>query len=477
MQLDREVVSAIVKNMNNADVRALFNAVSESSKWRIASFDPHRKQSEFFASPAPIRLFQGGNRSGKTTAGVLEDVAHVLGYRPWLSRSDPMYKVNVRIPSHGRIVVPEFKEAAGKVMVPKLYEWVPPSIIAPGYPKKNQIGIETSWKFNNGSEFEIMTNEQDTKAFEGWAGDWAHYDEPLDRDKYIATQRGLVDHNGRSWFTLTPLSAAWIYDELVLKADNRIIFYVEVDTEDNVGYGLTREGVDVFSSLLSDEEKDARLHGKYSHLSGLVYKEFDSNRHKVKPFVIPEHWPRIRLIDPHPRTPHAVMWMAVSPEERLYIYDELFKECLISELCLNIRAKSGDDNIQFTACDPIAFIQDPISGKSWSDEFVRNGIFVVPAVKDLAQGIQTVKSRFVGTCGTPDLYIFDTCSRTLWEIARYQWSENLGKSAQRRNAPQKPMDRDDHMMECMYRGVMMMPSYKNSVSYVSDIDYPMRDVP
>ena len=29
MQLDREVVSAIVKNMNNADVRALFNAVSE----------------------------------------------------------------------------------------------------------------------------------------------------------------------------------------------------------------------------------------------------------------------------------------------------------------------------------------------------------------------------------------------------------------------------------------------------------------
>ncbi len=40
------------------------------------------------------------------------------------------------------------------------------------------------------------------------------YDEPPPRPHYIATSRGLIDNNGWSIFTLTPLKEAWIMDEL-----------------------------------------------------------------------------------------------------------------------------------------------------------------------------------------------------------------------------------------------------------------------
>ena len=344
--------------------------------------------------------------------------------------------------------------------------------------KKNAVGVETYWKLKNGSTIDIMTNEQKSDQMEGWDGDWVWYDEPPRRENFVACQRGLVDRNGRSWLTMTPLKEAWIYTELYLKADSSSeIDVFLVDTHDNVGYGLSQSAVDSFAELLTPDEIETRLRGKFRQLSGLVYKEFNPKIHVVKPFAIPAHYPRWRAIDPHPRTPHAVMWLTCDPQGNKYVYDELFHHCLIDELCRLIRAKSGTDRVVKTICDPIAFNQNPVDNTCWADEFAKNGLVVERAPKDLAQGIMAVKRVLAGTNDKPELYVFNTCERTIWEFGMYQWDEWRGPTKQDKTPKERPKDKDDHMMENLYRLILQNPRYRDMTQEYRPIQYPKPDVP
>src|SRR5580692_4986862 len=47
------------------------------------------------------RLFEAGNQSRKTTGGVAEDIAHMFGFRPWLDKNDPDYRIPIRVPNQG----------------------------------------------------------------------------------------------------------------------------------------------------------------------------------------------------------------------------------------------------------------------------------------------------------------------------------------------------------------------------------------
>ena len=44
-------------------------------------FEPYGQQTEFLEHPAQIRLITGGNRTGKSTVGVVEVLAHCMGFR------------------------------------------------------------------------------------------------------------------------------------------------------------------------------------------------------------------------------------------------------------------------------------------------------------------------------------------------------------------------------------------------------------
>ena len=91
---------------------------------------------------------------------------------------------------------------------------------------------------------------------------------------------------------------------------------------------------------MSEEERDARLHGKFKHLSGLVYKEFEPDVHVCEPPRVQKHWSRYFAIDPHPRTPTACLWVAVDENEQMYIYDELWlAEMTVSEIAMAIKAQ------------------------------------------------------------------------------------------------------------------------------------------
>ena len=60
----------------------------------------------------------------------------------------------------------------------------------------------------------------------------------------------------------------------------------------------------------------------YAKSGALLYPEFTHEFSVQAPFVIPHDWTRYMAIDPHPRVPHAMLWMAVSPWDDHVYYAE-----------------------------------------------------------------------------------------------------------------------------------------------------------
>jgi len=192
-----------------------------------------------------VIIFQGSNRSGKTTWLITTLVSLLLGEFPW-SKEATRFKSPIR----ARLFGEDWLHHIGQVIIPKLKEWVPLDHLA--HTKKNNQGIEYLWYFKNGSILEIMTYEQATEQVEGWSGHVVAADEPMPRDKYIACKRGLVDYDGIFLMSFTPLKEPWIYDELITKGDPAVAAYGVNITENPY---LTKDAIAEFERSLTDERK------------------------------------------------------------------------------------------------------------------------------------------------------------------------------------------------------------------------------
>jgi len=105
--------------------------------------------------------------------------------------------------------------------------------------------------------------------------------------------------------------------------------------------------------------------------------------------------------------------------------------------------------------DPLAFEQDPVDKHTWADEFFQNGIFLEPASKRRAAGIVSVRAALQDK----QLLICSNCTRLIWEFQHYCWDEYQSRLLSTRNPKEKPKDKDDHMMENLYRLILLQPSY------------------
>jgi hypothetical protein len=223
-------------------------------------------------------------------------------------------------PTRGRIMVKDFPKGVGEVLEPALMRAIPQRVIS--QIKKNSQGYITKITGRNRSTIDVVTQDMDTQSLEGWQGNWLWCDEPPPRDKWIASMRGLIRLGGRAWLTCTPLEEPWMYDDIYV---NQECFCISVDINENKY--LSPDEVKIFSDLLNEDEKEARLHGKFMHLSGLTYKEFDPKLHIKE--VLPEDfstWPKWQIVDPHTRKPFAIIYGAVDPMGRKWIYDEWPKD-------------------------------------------------------------------------------------------------------------------------------------------------------
>jgi phage terminase large subunit-like protein len=213
IRIDRKVLEAMepTERLEALKQLELLNEIRAVDPLQF--FHPHHKQHELMRVHQPVRAFLGGNRSGKTTVGIADDLIqaidpeavpeHLRQYKRW----DP--------PFYCRIVTPDFTATMEGVVFQKLREWAPRAQLVgdswdKAYDKQNRL-----LRFKNGSWFQFMTYEQDLDKFGGTALHRCHYDEePPEAIRKECLMR-LIDYGGEELFTMTPLlGMTWMFTEI-----------------------------------------------------------------------------------------------------------------------------------------------------------------------------------------------------------------------------------------------------------------------
>ena len=427
------------------------------------------KQLKLHKSTASTRAIFGGNRSGKTTWGGLEFLFHITGIYPdWYPDENKMKQ-----PIKGRIVAKDFMKGVGEVIVPFMEEWLDSSLIAKK--QRNPMGIPIKWWLKNGSVFDILTHEQSTEQFEGWKGHIAWFDEPPPREKYIATLRGLVDFRGKSWLTLTPLTQPWIYDEIYTKQSPNIAV-VTTDIRDNTH--LSEDAIAEFERSLTQEEKEARLHGRFLHLTGLIYKEFEADIHICEPPKVKKDWTKYMAIDPHERMPTAVLWLAVDPQENHWIYDELWlKDMDIEQIAFAIHAQEGEDKATIRLIDPHSDKDNVAAGGfNIRKELMRHGVFCERANSDPMLGKAKIRQALTPRYSSllksnvPQLRISRSCTQTIFEFQHYIW-DDYRRNKEEYGLKEVAKKKNDHLMDCLRYIYNYGPRYIAKEDDTSEVEY------
>jgi hypothetical protein len=203
-----------------------------------------------------------------------------------------------------------------------------------------------------------------------------------------------------------------------------------------------------------------------------VYPLFRRDVHVVEPFAIPADWTRYMSIDPGLRNPTAVLWAAVDSENTVFFYDEYYvPEKIIADHCAAIKMREGSVSIARRLIDPSASNRNLLNGTSARDEYAKHGIICIPAKNDLEVGIDRV-SRYLSlnqATGKPGVYFFSHLVNTIREITGYRWEELEPGGEEKKDLPEKPVKRQDHLMDCLryiimddprFIGKTVIPKYK-----------------
>jgi hypothetical protein len=432
----------------------------------LAFYKPHPKQDAFHNAGLRYkrRMVRAGNRFGKSQMGCAEDVAWLLGERLWYPENHlarrggiPQFPVKLLTITTDWDKVDEIwtseRGEGGKV-----WKYMPKGF-RKGVKRNHSGAIDTIecangalWRFDTVKSY--MANPAGSES-----SDWdaIHFDEPLPQGMHKAVTRGLIDRNGAEWFTLTMLTEFWINDYFFPQdTGGKIrddVWAITGSIYDNIY--LPREAIDNYVATLTEDEKTCRRDGIPLHLSGLIYKSFAWDKHVLRDpprgwsswCNPPSDYTIYYAIDTHPRTPHAVLFLAVSPLGQLFFFHDIFKHCKIAELANDIHGIIDGRFVVAAKLEPAAYIEDQNTDRSLATDFLRAGINVTKAVKDLKRGILAVKSTL--SADPQNVWFSPSCARTLWEIQRYAWDAETDK----------PLDVDDHMMENMYRLIIEEPRW------------------
>lgn len=370
-------------------------------------------------------------------------------------------------------------------MIKELKFWLPKGKYATSKGGKH---YESQWTTKTGWEFDIMTYDQDVMQFEGSTLGLAWFDEPPPEAVLKATI-ARMRRGGIVVISATPISgSAYLYDmfangdmevEVQLREGEepvkvrRKVFHLTADVEavcmeHGIRGHLEHEHIEQMIAEYPEDERQARIYGKFQHLVGLVYKRWSRDIHVIDPFIVnPRDFCVYHSLDPHPRNPDAGIWIAVDRQGTKYVVDELYINPEDDAmLAYYIKQKNTQYRmIQPFTADPSAFIEDQHTKRSLASRLQQHGVTYIEASKARVAADKRIeealnyKSMNGAMLRHPELYVFSNCKRFIHEIEHYRWQEWKGKAAGEHDRKEKTVDKDDHTIECAGRILIQEPQF------------------
>jgi phage terminase large subunit-like protein len=454
----------------------------------IKRYRPHAKQELFHESRAKQKLYIGGNRSGKTTGGVCEDIWRCLKrhpYRPDLN--------SIPGPVRGRVVAVSLTEGVEKILFPQFKQWLYPSAMRGGAWETAYDKQLRTLYFENGSEIEFMSYDQDLPKFAGTSRHFIHFDEEPPKSIYEECRARLIDTNGDFWITETPTEGmTWVHEDLYepnVGVENAPVLVIEVNTLENPYLGS--EALAEFAKGTDKESMATRIAGQFVQKGGRIYKRFDPtvgglhvlDSPILEPQVTFNRWHWIQGFDHGLNNPAAALWAAVDPNGFIVVFAEHYrKDWSVKQHAAEIsKIERGWNRLpDLRVADPSIKNRNAVSMTSIQEEYARAGIGFTLGNNDVKAGLvrvmryfDTVKlvgqqSPFIEQLAKeknvkelPRVLVSPSCVNFINEHKKYRWATYLHKKQQFENNPKdEPHKKDDHTCDAFRYLVMTRPDLK-----------------
>lgn len=137
----------------------------------------------------------------------------------------------------------------------------------------------------------------------------------------------------------------------------------------------------------------AMLDGDWNVFEGQVFGDWREDLHVCEPFPIPDDWPKWVSIDYGYSAPFCALWLARSPDRRLYVYRERYTAgWRARQQAIEIRGASRNEDIELYAADPSMWAKrEGLSGDSLAEEYAAEGIQLQKANNDRRAGLEYVR--------------------------------------------------------------------------------------
>ncbi len=384
-----------------------------------------REFAEAWIDPAKrILVLPAPNGVGKSVGSVV-----LLGWSIWPETAPEWFRTPWlrKLPSIDKsfriVSTPEEAGEAGTLQNAIKKYWPKAKYLA----VKNRKAFDSFFTCSNGWIGDVMTYEQEIGEFEGSTRGLILYNEPPPREIRKAclyrTRMG-----GMEAFPMTPLAnSAWIKDEIVDAAPTDpsiavVTCDIEVACKDHGRNGhLPHDRIQELIRQMDPDEVEARAHGKFIHLSGVIFKSFSPKIHVSRePIPVIPVGPKFQVIDPGGyNKPFAIIWgqIAASPMHGKQILREwpdgsagsasYFERFHSPEMKVEDYAKMFDevekelgfrkDQVHRIFDRRFGAVKDLTTGLSLFDQFSRHGYHFVESygvaekLPEVKTGIQHVK--------------------------------------------------------------------------------------
>lgn len=317
----------------------------------------------------------------------------------------------------------------------------------------SQFTTDTGWTVD------LMTYDMSPEQFEGATISLFIFNEPCPEPIYDACL-ARMKVSGRVLMPMTPLTnSAWIYDRLVAnenKANGVRVIYGA--TEENCcehgrGGVIPHAAIAHLEANCDPDDREARLHGKFLHLAGQIFKSFSRDIHTFKLGDLHDFLPgkeTYMVCDPAIGKPLACIWAAVDATGTIWVYDEYpntaFQGAKDSNLTVTeyaelFKTKEEHRPIGTRILDRhFGNVRRTLGGLTLKQEFGEVGIDFIDsysvgdAGSEVETGILKVKDllRFkkdkpLDALNRPRIMVADHCINTIHALERWSRDEKTGK--------------------------------------------------
>lgn len=478
---------------------------------QIAFYRPTSKRSiELHLAAEKEVIVTGGNRSSKTDTALADLVICMTKIVPF-SLQGIYPESKIQCPMRARIVCESLTATWEPVIKRKLqwnqwngrgepggefghWGWIPHRFLLKGKWEESWSEKNRTLTLTCGCTIQVMAYGQEEEDFSGASLHRVIEDEAPPSGIHRENLMRTLDTKGQVYTVFTPpddpgkaIRAAWIYDtfERGMEGPGKDpdVRAITLFTEQNKI--LEASEIEIIGKGLNAAQKETRFHGAFLHLTGRIYPIFtdrpkmwcfrcndvtiaaknDRSRevcatcagevvefcHAIEPEQRYYEYPVVFVLDPHPRKPNMMLWIAIDPcDDYCQIAEmevdgdpaDVREQCLAFERDnhLNICARLVDPNMGESPAHSAGRRHVTVR-----DEFDAVGLRCALADDNFSVGMKRVRSLLAPDEKTkrPRMSLFSTCTRSIRQFNRYAWSEWTSRSSEERDSKDKPRNKED----------------------------------